>query len=121
MKILNIILAIMFLGFALLQFNDPDPFVWTLIYFTMTVVCASAAFNKYYPPLMAIQGTVYIIYIGLLWSGVNDWIRSPDRSLLFNDLAKMQYPYIEETREVLGLLICLSVLGMLWVRSRKFR
>jgi hypothetical protein len=119
MKILNIILAIMFVGFAALQLNDPDPFVWILIYFTMTVACTMAAFNKYNRPLMAVQATVYIIYIALLWTGVVEWLRSPDRSLLFDDLAKMQYPYIEETREVLGLLICLAVLGMLWVRSKK--
>ncbi len=68
---------------------------------------------------MGIQAMVYIIYIALLWQGVIDWLRSPDRSLLFDDLAKMQYPYIEETREVMGLVICLAVLGMLWVRSRK--
>jgi hypothetical protein len=78
-----------------------------------------AAFNKYNRRLMAIQGVVYIVYIALLWPGVIDWVRSPDRSLLFNDLAKMQYPYIEETREVMGLFICLAVLVMLWIRSRK--
>ena len=118
MKIFNIVLAIMFLVFALLQINDPDPLVWILIYFTMTVACTMAAFAKYNRPLMAIQGAVYIIYIVLLWPGVVDWMRSPDRALLFDDLAKMQYPYIEETREVMGLAICLMVLGMLWARSR---
>ncbi len=119
MRVLNIILAVMFLGFALLQINDPDPFVWILIYLTMTLACMMGAFNKYNRPLMAIQAVVYIIYIALLWSGVVDWMRSPDRSLLFDDLAKMQYPYIEETREVMGLIICLAVLGMLWARSRR--
>ncbi len=119
MKVLNILLAIMFFGFALLQINDPDPVIWILIYLTMTVACTMGALNKYNRAIMAVQATVYIIYIIILWPGVVDWMRSPDRSLLFDDLAKMQYPYIEETREVLGLFICLAALGMLWARSIK--
>lgn len=117
MKIFNIILAIMFLGFALLQINDPDPAVWILIYGAMTVVCSMAAYNYYVRPLMLVQAIAYIVYSVILWPGVMDWFRSPDRSLLFDDLAKMQFPYIEEAREFLGLLICLSVLGFYWYRS----
>jgi hypothetical protein len=32
--------------------------------------------------------------------------------MLFDDIAKMQYPYIEESREFLGLVICILVLVM---------
>ena len=117
MKIFNVILAIMFLGFALLQINDPDPAVWILIYGAMTVVCSMAAYKYYVRPVMLVQAIAYIIYAVILSPGVMDWFRSPDRSLLFDDLAKMQFPYIEEAREFLGLAICLTVLGFYWYRS----
>jgi Transmembrane family 220, helix len=107
----------MFLGFAALQYNDPDPITWILIYGAMAVACGMAAFNFYIRNLIRLQAAVYVLYAGILFHGVIDWLKSPDRSLLFSELAKMQYPYIEETREFLGLLICLGVLGWYWVRS----
>ncbi len=119
MKIVNILLIIMFLGFSYLQLNDPDPVIWILIYGSMAAVCAMAAFRFYFKPFMLILAIGYIIYCIILWPGVSDWLKSPDRSLLFDDIAKMQFPYIEETREFLGLLICLAVLGLYWYRSSK--
>ena len=117
MKIVNILLAGMFLAFSYLQFNDPDPVVWILIYGAMAVECMMAAFKFYVRPLLGILVIGYIVYCIILWPGVMDWLNSPDRSLLFDDLVKMQFPYIEETREFLGLLICLSVLGLHWFKS----
>ena len=119
MKIVNILLAIMFLGFASLQLNDPDPAIWILIYGSMAAVCAMAAYKFYFRPLMLILALGYTIYCIILWPGVLDWLNSPDRSLLFDDLAKMQFPYIEESREFLGLLICLAALGLYWYKSSK--
>ncbi len=117
MKIVNILLAIMFLAFTYLQFNDPDPVIWILIYGAMAAVCGMAAFKFYIRPVMLILAVGYIVNCIILWPGVMDWLSSPDRSLLFDDLAKMQFPYIEETREFLGLLICIAVLGLYWYKS----
>ncbi|MBX2893906.1 MAG: transmembrane 220 family protein [Cyclobacteriaceae bacterium] len=114
-KIINIVLAFLFLSFVIVQFNDPDPLLWITIYGNMAVLCAWSAFrtpNKYWVLLAAIG---YFAYALFLFPGAIEWFKSPDRSLLFDDLAKMQYPYIEETRECLGLLVCVLVLvWMLW-------
>ncbi len=114
-------LAIMFMAFTYLQFNDPDPLTWILVYGTMVVVCTMAAFNNYKRNLILIQAGAYIIYAVILWPGVMDWLGSPDRSALFDDLAKMEFAYIEETREFIGLLICLAVLGLYWFKSSRRR
>jgi len=53
--------------------------------------------------------------------GMLEWLGSPNRKLLFDNIAKMQYPYIEEAREFLGLLICIAVLLYFFVRHRKDR
>lgn len=112
MKIFNILFAIIFLSFAALQYNDPDPLLWIFIYVAMVAVCGLAATGKTFRQAMLVLGVGYIIYAGLLFPAVITWLNSSDRSLLFDDIAKMQFPYIEETREFLGLLICLVVLGI---------
>lgn len=116
MKILHFTLALLFLAFTIVQFNDPDPILWIVIYGSMVAVCTMAAFKMFYPKVMMLQGVLYLIYCGLLWSGVSQWFASDDKGMLFDDLAKMQYPYIEESREFLGLVICLVVLAFyLWL------
>ncbi len=122
MKALHITLAILFLAFTIVQFNDPDPFLWIMIYGSMIAVCAMAAYKMFFPKLLLLQGGIYLVYCAFLWSGVSQWFASDDKSMLFDDIAKMQYPYIEESREFLGLVICLVVIALyLWMslRSRK--
>ena len=109
----------MFLVFASLQLNDPDPITWILIYGAMAVVCVMAAFDYYIRWLMIVQLIGYAVYAIILIPSFWTWLSSPDRSLLFDDLAKMQFPYIEESREFLGLLICITVVIVCWVRSSK--
>ncbi|GIL21583.1 MAG: hypothetical protein BroJett042_00960 [Bacteroidota bacterium] len=115
-KIVSIVLALMFVSFVAVQFDDPDPILWVFIYSNMVVICVWSVFavpNKYW---IWISAAGYLVYAIFLIPGALDWFQSPDRSLLFDDLAKMQYPYIEETREFLGLIICVVVL--LWVGYR---
>lgn len=112
MKVLHIVLSLLFFSFALVQYNDPDPFLWILIYGVMTAFCLQAARGKFYPRLMWAAALGFGIYAVILAPGTWDWWNSDDRSLLFDDLAKMQFYYIEEAREFLGLMICLVVIGI---------
>lgn len=118
MKVLNLVLAAFFLLFAFVQINDPDPVLWILIYGIMAVACILAAFRYYYPKILLVILIAYIAYSLVFVSGVIEWLRSDNRSLLFDDLAKMQHPYIEEAREFLGLYVCVIVLIMHLVSSR---
>ena len=107
------------MSFAFVQVNDPDPILWILIYGAMATLSVMAIFEFYLPKIMWLLAVAYIIYGVILFPGLMDWLKSEDRSLLFDDLAKMQYLYIEEAREFLGLAICLSVLAFYLVRSYK--
>lgn len=111
MKVVNLLLAALFIIFAFVQLNDPDPVLWILIYGVMAVACILAAFQNYYPKIIAALIVVYFAYSLVFVSGMIEWLKSDDRSLLLDDIAKMQYPYIEEAREYLGLLICIIVLA----------
>ena len=117
MKIISSILALMFLAFVVVQFNDPDPVLWILIYGAMVAVCVLSVFNKYYKMLIVVLAAGYLVYCIILFPGLVQWLKSEDKSLLFDDIAKMQHLYIEESREFLGLVICLLVLGVYWIRG----
>jgi Transmembrane family 220, helix len=119
MKIINFILALIFLLFAFVQINDPDPILWILIYGNMAVLCVLAMFKMRFVYWLGASIIVYSIYAALLVNGAWEWLQSPDRSLLFDDIAKMQYPYIEETREFLGLIICITAAVFHLLSNRK--
>ncbi|MEK6781851.1 MAG: transmembrane 220 family protein [Bacteroidota bacterium] len=119
MKTLHISFATLFTAFTLVQFNDPDPLLWIFMYGAMVAVCILAVFKLYYPKLMIVLGILYLIYCIKLWTGVSQWMASEDKAMLFDDIAKMQYAYIEESREFLGLSICLIVLALyIWISFR---
>ena len=119
MKIVNLILAVMFLLFAFVQVNDPDPVLWILIYGSMAVVCILAAFRVYSRIGLVILLVAFFAYAIILLPGFNEWLKQDDKSALFDDIAKMNHIYIEETREFLGLLICCAVLILQLIRSRR--
>src|SRR5688572_17646236 len=117
MKYLHILLAIMFMAFASLQVNDPDPVLWILIYGAMSVVCVMAIFEFYSRKLMVLLAVGFLVYCFFLWPGVSEWLSQDNKSVLFDDVMKMDHLYIEEAREFLGLVICLIVLTFYFFRS----
>ena len=110
MKAIAIISGIIFLVFTVVQFNDPDPLYWIFIYLLTAGFSFAAFFNRFYPKLMLLTIGMYLNAAFGLWAGVVEWFHSPDRSLLFDDIAKMQHIYIEEAREFLGLMMALAAL-----------
>lgn len=119
MKIFNIVFALIFLLFTFVQFNDPDPLLWIAIYGAMAALCIMAFFKKYpqrvYLILLVLLAGYSILYI----PSVLIWLKQEHLSDLFDDVAKMEHLYIEESREFLGLLICVSVLLFYLMKTRK--
>ena len=120
MKIFNFILAALFLVFAFVQVNDPDPLLWILIYGAMAVLAVLAMFNIYYRPVIIALLVLYVAYSLVYIPGVKEWMQQEDKTDLFDNVAKMNHLYIEEAREFLGLWICIAVLIFYVIRSRKF-
>jgi len=117
MKVLNIVLTLIFLVFAGLQLNDPDPIHWTLGYLAIAVSCALAAFGKY--PKWWFWGVAAIIGVWMLTASPAffRWVRGgfPNITGQMED----SRPIIEETREFLGLLIALAVMLYLIIAGRR--
>lgn len=113
MRIINIILSILFVLFAIVQYNDPDPWLWILIYLFMALISGLAAANIY--PSWVIRGGMLgcVIGLGMLLPDFLDWLNTGAESI--TQSMKAEQPHIELTREFLGLLICALTLGfLLW-------
>lgn len=109
---------LLFLVFALVQINDPDPLRWASVYLLMAGVSAAAFFKKL-PVYITILGmAVCFFMMAGLWSGTMQWFNSEERTLIFDDIAKMQNIYIEEAREFFGLCICMLALVLYLVSGK---
>ncbi len=120
MRVVNFLLAAMFLVFAFVQINDPDPVIWILIYGSMAIVCIMAIFDFYLKKFLIGLLVVFLVYSFFYVPGVLEWLQQEDKSALFDEVAKMEHLYIEESREFLGLLICILVLLFYLFRAMKF-
>ena len=69
MKIFNYIFVLLFLSFAALQYNDPDPIVWIAIYGAMAYVCFRATRGKLSIPLFIALAVIYLVYMVILFPG----------------------------------------------------
>ncbi len=108
MRYLNILLAVLFVLFAALQWNDPDPWVWVPLYLFAAIICVEAVRGNYHPILCITGMIMYLGYAALLFfenNGVLSWAREHDAESLVQTM-KATKPWIEATREFGGLLIC---------------
>lgn len=108
MKIANIILAILFAVFAVVQINDPDPWLWVLYYGFVAAISAAAIFGKYNRWLLVLGILAGLIGTGLLLPEFIDWIQKGMPTITGS--MKAESPHVEFTREFLGLFICMIVL-----------
>jgi len=116
MKTLNLLLALLFLSFAIVQYNDPDPFLWITIYSVTAIVCALAAFKKYYIPL--ILGGLAICTFELVTTLPEfiEWINMGMPNIART--MKAETPFVEYTREFLGLVLCVGTLIFQYIKAR---
>lgn len=121
MKIFNLLFAILFLIFAGLQYNDPDPYVWIPIYLYAAILCWLAARNKFYPTAYLVGITIYAAYALYLFftsDGVLDWIEKHNAENIAGSM-KASTPWIEDTREFFGLFITIAVLAVNWIYAKR--
>ncbi len=121
MKLFNIICCILFVLFAALQYNDPDPWLWIAIYGYTAVLCYLAARGKYYLKAY-LAGIIvyggYAVYKVFDRNGLLDWIQLHDAESIAATM-KAERPWIEESREFFGLLILIVVLSINYFFAKK--
>ena len=121
MRLFNLIFAVLFVLFAVLQYNDPDPYIWGPIYLYAAWLCWQAAKGKYFPKAYIFGLVAYGIYAAWLFfdkDGVWSWATEHQRENLVQTM-KAEKPWVEETREFGGLLIASAALIWNLIASRK--
>ncbi len=103
-KIANYILCIIFALFAVLQLNDPDPILWFIIYGSVAFTFIYANFKKIPRTVIWCFIICLLIYAGIHFSYFMDWIKIEEKNEIFEEMDN-EKPYLEGTREFLGLLI----------------
>ena len=112
MKYLNYLFVPIFILFAAVQYNDPDPYLWIPIYLYPAALCFLATRDKFSKPAY-LAGFVffgaYACYKLFDENGVIDWLSKHQATNIAGTM-KAAAPWIEETREFFGLLIILAIL-----------
>lgn len=123
MKIFNLVFCLLFIFFAALQYNDPDPYLWMPIYLYSAVLCWLAFRNRFYPKAYLIGIVGYFVYTTIKIfqpDGVIDWYKDHNSESLVQTM-KATKPWIENAREFGGLLILIIVLLINYFYSKRFK
>jgi len=111
-KIIYIVVAGLFLLFALVQWNDPDPALWILFYGAMSVIYLLFVLqNRFAVYLSYFMLIVCVVCMGIILPEIFQWIKDGMPNIVQS--MKATIPTIEYTREFLGLF--LSLLACVWV------
>lgn len=103
MKLANWIFAAVFALFALVQYNDPDPLSWILLYGGVAAHFIMAALGKMYRPAVWLWLAAAMIWAATLVPDFVGWLQMGAPSIV--ETMKAEKPWVELTREFLGLLI----------------
>jgi len=104
--------GILFFLFAIVQFNDPDPWAWILIYGLISGISIISSFGKYLKWSAYTVLIVSLIWMIFLFPGLWQWITQEPFDALFGSMDPSRM-HIEESREFLGLFM--GVLSVLFI------
>jgi hypothetical protein len=106
LKYISYFLVFIFVVFAVLQFNDPDPWLWVPAYLFSAYTAYCSGRNYYNPMLLLMLCPVYFFWAWHLFpDSVSFWLRQEQKAGSLD----MALPFIEEARESLGLFFCFVV------------
>jgi hypothetical protein len=120
-RVVNLVFTGLFLLFAALQYNDPDPWRWIPIYGLAALLCyryATGLAPQAGAILLILFCAGYGVYLFMGADGVFSWATEHRAENLVQTM-KATKPWIENTREFGGLLIIMIVLGLNYLGARK--
>jgi predicted membrane channel-forming protein YqfA (hemolysin III family) len=114
MRILNIVLGIVLVGFAAVQYNDPDVWLWAVLYLVPALWIFAVTFRRQrvaqsIGALRALQATValYVVAVVVYWPQVPEFWR---QDVWMNE---------ETAREGMGVMIALGALLAALLHARR--
>jgi hypothetical protein len=108
MKVINLTLTVLFILFAVVQYNDPDPYIWVPIYLFVAGICYYASKRQFNQTVILVGGIPIALYMIAYIPDFVDWIKMGMPSIV--ETMKANKSYVELTREFGGLVVCVAVL-----------
>lgn len=107
------LIAAVFVLFGVLQFNDPDGWIWAIAYFAVVIlILLRNVLPKY---MIEIAIVMYLIAFSSYIPNLMNWFDEGMPSITGS--MKAESPFIEYVREAGGLLIV--ILGLLYYRKKR--
>lgn len=117
MKIVHLVLSVLFLVFALVQWNDPDALIWILVYLMIAAIAFLAFKGHYYFWFCLVITITLLVSSSFYAPDLIEWINDDMPNIA--DSMKASSPYIELVREFFGLLTALLTMTFYLVISKK--
>jgi len=118
-KITNFILCVLFIIFALLQLNDPDGILWFSIYFIVAIICLYHNFKPIPKSFLVLTLIALLAHSAFHFSLFIDYLETENKKEIFGEMV-YDKPYLEGTREFIGLLIAaLGIVYQLKIRKKQ--
>lgn len=116
-NIIRVILFLLFIYFAIVQLNDPDPIHWFTIYALIAVLFLVSIFKPIPKISIYILSLALLIYAGYHFLYFIDFLQIDNKQELFGEMV-YEKPYLEGTREFLGLIIAAAALLFLLKKAK---
>ncbi len=97
--------ALLFLLFAIVQYNDPDPWAWIAMYLAVALSSGLTAAGRYNKWLAWGTLAAALVWMAFLIPDFIHWLKMGAPSIVGS--MKAEAPHIELTREFLGLFLCM--------------
>ena len=114
----HLIIGVLFLFFAIVQYDDPDPLAWILIYGAISAISLLSAFGIFNKWVAYLVLSVSMIWMTFLFPGFWHWLRYEPFDALFGSMDPNKM-HLEESREFLGLLLGAIGLVVATIQNRK--
>lgn len=110
MKITSAIFTLLFVVFAVVQYNDPDPLRWMILYGILAVISGFGTVGRYNVWVNRLALLLFTGFFAYHLPSLFEWVGTHPDDHLIESMAPDK-PWIEESREALGALI--GVIAML--------
>ncbi len=120
-KWLNLLFAALFIFSAIIQYNDPDPVLWILLYgygAFLSLMAFRGKFSRLATGLGLLVYSIYAIYLFFVTEGVADWLQKHNAASITGSM-KAESEWIENTREFFGLFIMIIILAINYIYFQK--
>jgi hypothetical protein len=111
-----LILSVLFAIFALLQYNDPDFYIWIPIYGWVAFLSFLATKGIFWKMWTFLSGFLFLVWMLCYIPSVLAWFSEGSPSIWGS--MKAESPYIEHMREFLGLFLCLVAILHFYYRAK---